>query len=613
MADDGEERFVGLGSFPKVPEYEPDIENKQSQWVRYGIPYVNVMTRDGWQLAKSEHNASANGPMMHGMGGNGSGEMLPRATRTRVPEQIVMRISHAPGCFQLPLKVKKQIKPNFKVVVAIAYAAKAGVSFFCRVKAHVISEAERHDLTNWKQSAEPGGEELIVGTTSVSHVFDDDPERLEPSIGDKEDQSSRLKFLQHTFEFTGMKITKPSRMKKVYMAFSCTIMERDLLFSVYHVPTIVIAHITNQGSRALNALLGNSEKNQPDDRDDADSDGQTEDPHSGEAAGPQRWRQYSEYEPHFPGGMPFPHAAPLSSPMQSNAVSGSHPGMHNPFDGSRRSDSAGMRGSAMGEPVRMGMLGHFPEGVASVDMGAWNMSRMYQDASASMMERGSEYFPRGPGMGSDVPALCTREALKEYIMHEYDGAGLTRPLTEMDIRSIEEKAGFPNTPEARKSGMRITHDEFLEFQGWFSHLLQLLTRIRTLWNKVEPVTVAGFDIGRIEAMRALEAQQPGTFLLRCPFSNPGSIVISYQSASHQVIHALIQRTELDDRRLDTWVRDCAEAQFLLDIYTGKCVPKSEIFLPEYVRITDKPEHGYQMQKSQPPVAPRHGRVSMPFG
>eukprot|EP00191_Tetraselmis_sp_GSL018_P011357 CAMPEP_0177613826 /NCGR_PEP_ID=MMETSP0419_2-20121207/22253_1 /TAXON_ID=582737 /ORGANISM="Tetraselmis sp., Strain GSL018" /LENGTH=38 /DNA_ID= /DNA_START= /DNA_END= /DNA_ORIENTATION= len=38
MADDGEERFVGLGSFPKVPEYEPDIENKQSQWVRYGIP-----------------------------------------------------------------------------------------------------------------------------------------------------------------------------------------------------------------------------------------------------------------------------------------------------------------------------------------------------------------------------------------------------------------------------------------------------------------------------------------------------------------------------------------------------------------------------------------------
>eukprot|EP00951_Prasinocladus_malaysianus_P032061 scaffold310311_cov45-Prasinocladus_malaysianus.AAC.1 len=77
--------------------------------------------------------------------------------------------------------------------------------------------------------------------------------------------------MTHEFEFSGMKVTKPSRMRKVYMSFSCSVMERDVLFTAFHVPTIVIAHITNQGPRALKALLGHVEGQLVDPEDDEDS------------------------------------------------------------------------------------------------------------------------------------------------------------------------------------------------------------------------------------------------------------------------------------------------------------------------------------------------------
>lgn len=75
--------------------------------------------------------------------------------------------------------------------------------------------------------------------------------------------------MQHEFEFSGLKVTKPSRMRKVYMLFCCRIFESDTLFVAYHVPTIVIAHITNQGARALNTLLGHVEREVGDEGDDA--------------------------------------------------------------------------------------------------------------------------------------------------------------------------------------------------------------------------------------------------------------------------------------------------------------------------------------------------------
>ena len=53
-----------------------------------------------------------------------------------------------------------------------------------------------------------------------------------------------------------------------------------------------------------------------------------------------------------------------------------------------------------------------------------------------------------------------------------------------------------------------------------------------------------------------------------------------------VVHALIEKEDLDGRRIETWVRDFDEAKTLLDIYTGQRTVKHELFMPEYARIAD---------------------------
>jgi hypothetical protein len=46
--------------------------------------------------------------------------------------------------------------------------------------------------------------------------------------------------LVHDFEFCGVELLKPTRMNKAYLVFACSILEQDLMFVVYNIPTVGI-------------------------------------------------------------------------------------------------------------------------------------------------------------------------------------------------------------------------------------------------------------------------------------------------------------------------------------------------------------------------------------
>lgn len=46
--------------------------------------------------------------------------------------------------------------------------------------------------------------------------------------------------LSHDFEFSAVELVKPTRMNRVYLVFACSILEQDLMFVVYNIPTVGI-------------------------------------------------------------------------------------------------------------------------------------------------------------------------------------------------------------------------------------------------------------------------------------------------------------------------------------------------------------------------------------
>mmetsp|Transcript_1723 Transcript_1723/g.4234 ORF Transcript_1723/g.4234 Transcript_1723/m.4234 type:complete len:677 (+) Transcript_1723:111-2141(+) len=658
MAEEKEDKFLGIQSFPKVPEFEPDVDHKQTQWVRYGNVTRNVASREGWQWVKSEKQANSDvgGARQEPGGGPALMRTLSPMARARAPERVTVRVTQAPGIFSLPLKVKKTIRPNFKVKVGVSYRSTSGVSFVCTVKAHVLTENDRSDLPNWAETNEDA-ESWLTGTTSISHVFDDTVDQVDamnrtPEVirqsslqkvtmsgyvrtgSDANDSRSMMpeapvmesspftslemgfgeefldpvgmlgegqqgmamgapdysgarqmrrqasgagagggvaqfKYMTHEFEFCDLKIIKPSRMKKVYMLFSVNVLDRDLLYAVYHVPTIVIAHITNQGVRALESLQGHVEKAPSSSGGVLDAD---VDPLGQEAQGGVRPR--NEYDDDFSpamGGNYPPSSPAISHPtaigQQERAMQGGHfPGM-----------SAAADASAYPGQQQWGMAG-----------GTFDMGGMFNAAGGVNMERQSPLANQG--MQQPEPVFYSIEAVREYAITKYETAGLTRPLTEMDMRILEVQAGFPDTFEARRLGMQISMEQWKTFQNWYSAMINLLIRIRTTWNHSDPTIVAGFDVGRAEAVRALTHHKPGTFMIRLSLSSPGAVVLSIKRPENEVpdsggvVHALLEKSDLDGRRIDTWIRDFEYAQVLLDPYTGKRISKRDVFMPEYVRL-----------------------------
>lgn len=59
--------------------------------------------------------------------------------------------------------------------------------------------------------------------------------------------------LVHEFEFANLEFIKPTRMSKVYICFACTILDYDVLYCVYHIPTVGICR-AEQRAKACEKL-----------------------------------------------------------------------------------------------------------------------------------------------------------------------------------------------------------------------------------------------------------------------------------------------------------------------------------------------------------------------
>ena len=60
--------------------------------------------------------------------------------------------------------------------------------------------------------------------------------------------------LTHDFEFLNLEFVKPTRMSKVYICFASNIMENDLLYCVFHIPTVGICR-AEQRVKACSKLV----------------------------------------------------------------------------------------------------------------------------------------------------------------------------------------------------------------------------------------------------------------------------------------------------------------------------------------------------------------------
>jgi hypothetical protein len=59
--------------------------------------------------------------------------------------------------------------------------------------------------------------------------------------------------MSHDYEFSSVELVKPTRMNKVYLVFACSILEQDLMFVVYNIPTVGICR-AEQRAKACQKL-----------------------------------------------------------------------------------------------------------------------------------------------------------------------------------------------------------------------------------------------------------------------------------------------------------------------------------------------------------------------
>lgn len=311
--------------------------------------------------------------------------------------------------------------------------------------------------------------------------------------------------LCHDFEFLNLEFVKPTRMSKVYICFACTIADKDLLYCIYHIPTVGICR-AEQRIKACEKL-----------------------------GIPKNFADNSGLEP-SPG------------PGTSEVSDVSTPARHRKRDW-------------------------------EMDMGEIQPRRPFE-AMAAMDESVIPDEIREP-----LPH--SRQALREWIMEEYESTGLKRRLTQLDLETLESQAGFP----AGGGDVDVAQEQWEEFTSQFRDVLKLLKRIAAVWDLEAPCVISGLNIDRRGTVQALAQEPPGTFICRLSWTVPGSLVLSCKvrpetpkADSDGLVHAIIKIDDLQERKVDTWIRDYPAATHVLDVYTCKRVDKRKVFVSNYMRI-----------------------------
>ncbi|GIL47568.1 hypothetical protein Vafri_4360 [Volvox africanus] len=198
-----------------------------------------------------------------------------------------------------------------------------------------------------------------------------------------------------------------------------------------------------------------------------------------------------------------------------------------------------------------------------------------------------------------LPAPHSRMAMRDFINEVYEGTGLHRKLTHMDVQALLSQAGFPM--DSNREHDTISPQQWDEFSSQFRSIVNTLQQVASVWNMEDPVVISGFDMDRAGTITALANEPAGTFICRFSMSQPGCLVLTCKvgtvhprADSMGLIHAIIKIDDLHERRVDTWIRDYAGATHLLDVYRQKRVDKRKVFATNYTRLRGLEVGGEQL-------------------
>ena len=296
--------------------------------------------------------------------------------------------------------------------------------------------------------------------------------------------------MHQDYEFSNVELVKPTRMNKVYMVFACSILEQDLMFVVYNIPTVGICRAEQRtkacqklglnigdlgfldpyggagGPEMLSGrdgsggggggLLGPGPGGMPGPAGGGVNGGggmpllPGMDPHQQQQ---QQQQQHQSLLPQGPG-----HPGHLAGPAMSQQ---SQPPQMQQQNRKRGSNQGWPEGPPMGMPPAMGRLGGpgvYPQGGIGPDGGPLARLSSLQGAMGNGMwmdemggmgpggvgDRGDGLqqlggLQEGMGPGGGPMAPRSRGALREMIVEEYEGTGLHRRLSELDLQVRGER------------------------------------------------------------------------------------------------------------------------------------------------------------------------------
>jgi len=156
-----------------------------------------------------------------------------------------------------------------------------------------------------------------------------------------------------------------------------------------------------------------------------------------------------------------------------------------------------------------------------------------------------------------------------------------RRLSDHDVMWLLQKVQL--SPTIREPKM-IPGQKWEQFEEWYIKCLQTLQSVEATWDRVEPEIICGFYIDRQRAEQILQPQAPGTFLVRM-CSEPGCFAVSSRTKSRDAFnHLLLDRVDLQRRRLPLWIQAHDAARQLINVNTGKTIPKEAVLMTGFYRL-----------------------------
>ena len=191
----------------------------------------------------------------------------------------------------------------------------------------------------------------------------------------------------------------------------------------------------------------------------------------------------------------------------------------------------------------------------------------------------------------------------DYIVAQFNDAGIKRQLSDSDLTLLLEMAGYtqynlpadPTNPEQASVMKRqtISEHQWEFFTGWFERkFMPAIKAAQSLWDQRSPNAICPLSTTRAMCESALKNSPLGAFCVRArrlKVGDPVNWVISCcgKKPGAPVLHILLMSKHLDMHSLQVWVRDFKQLMYCMDISTGRLCHKEQLFLNGYNRIENR--------------------------